>query len=218
MEMRTKGRSTRLDIKLELINMSCVSSVCLYRKPHLALSTKHNLLGQPKCGVLQSCEASLFEGAGITIEPYMFYSHVSLVEKDRTITPKSCSRSIKRNDLCVKYTASGTSKYGILQRIVFNTTTTQCYALIYQLLPAPVLLCQDSISEAKLNEHIISFNPLRYKQIDVVLHVQLLFINFFSRESDLCIIHLSDIIDKCMIMEVEGILYVSTLHNTSELE
>lgn len=61
------------------------------------------------------------QGAGITIEPYMFYSHVSLVEKDRTITPKSCSRSIKRNDSCVKYTASGTSKYGILQRIVFNT-------------------------------------------------------------------------------------------------
>lgn len=91
----------------------------------------------------------------------LVYSHLMIRLKQRYITSKSCCRSTKRNNSCVIYKEeSATVRYGILIKILFSSE--QYYALILRLKVAPLLLCQDKITNGKLNDHITAFYPPRY--------------------------------------------------------
>lgn len=135
------------------------------RKPHYVVSNTHLLVGHPKCTLLLPCELNCFHEAGITLlgeEQYVMYPKIYIVSRDRTVMSKFCSRSVKRNDSCIKYSDAGICHYGIVKKIVLDATSEQCYVFIYHLHPATVQLCCDTITNAKLNDHVSSFQPPRY--------------------------------------------------------
>ena len=109
----------------------------------------------------------MFANAGIHLPDHVFvYRHLLLTKEDRLITSESCSRATKRNNSCVVYKSARRSGVtcGILKKLVMlmdSNETEVCYGLLQTLRPASFELCHDSITGAKLDDHIIAFHPPR---------------------------------------------------------
>lgn len=139
--------------------------ILYYSKVTYTVSDTHVLLGHPKCTSLQPFELNCLQQAGIDIsgtEQYLMYPKIFILNKDRTVMSRACSRSVKRNDSCITFSDGGETFHGIVQRIVLNTVTEKCHAIVHKLKPAATQLCQDLITNAKLNDHLFSVYPTRY--------------------------------------------------------
>ncbi len=126
-----------------------------------------HLLGNPKSGFLTPSEHDLFEEAGISLPQgsrVFFYSKILLSDTNRVVTAESVTRSSKRNDSCVTFCDRGhSSKYGLVQKFVLSEQSDASHtcAIVKVLHSAPIQLCQDPVTQAKL-QHIRAFECPRY--------------------------------------------------------
>ena len=149
--------------------------VSYFRSVRVFVAPTVAVIGHPRRVNLTHEEAVAFTAAGVHIPDHLFvYRHLLLVESDRLITSESCSRATKRNNSCVKYESGEglNSCFGILKKLVMvkdcNRTET-CYALLQTLRRASFQLCHDSITNAKLNDHIIAFHPPRLVTLLIII-------------------------------------------------
>ena len=140
----------------------CVYSFLFCRGIKTYVSPTCAIIGQPRCMALSSPERVAFESINICISDHiniMTYPHLLLTEKDRLITSLSSSKAVKRNNSCVMYTSSERNHFGVLVKLCLVDSTF--FALLRTLHQADLHLCQDSVTDAKLNQHIIAFHPPR---------------------------------------------------------
>ena len=156
---RIQGQSGYICAYMLCVYVSCCRSHKTFIAPTVAL------IGHPRCINLTLQEAATFTTAGIHLPYHIFvYRHLLLTEKDQLISSHSCSRATKRNNSCVKYeSAEGSNiSFGILTKLVIlrdSEGTEACYGLLQTLRPASFQLCHDSITGAKLGDHIKAFHP-----------------------------------------------------------
>lgn len=107
-------------------------------------------------------ELEAFPTNTVIQNPVLVYPHVRVKDKDRVISSQSTSRAVKRNNSGVMYTVDNCVYYGILQKVIL---AKQCdgsqyyYALVLRLHQVMYFLCCDTVTNSKLNEHIIAFHP-----------------------------------------------------------
>lgn len=132
----------------------------VYRGIKTHVSSTCAIIGQPRSMALSTAERAAFESINICIPDHiMTYPHLLLTEKDRLITSLSSSKAVKRNNSCVMYRSSETNQFGVLVKLCLVDSTY--FALLRTLHQADLHLCQDSVTDAKLNQHVIAFHPPR---------------------------------------------------------
>ena len=145
----------------------------------IPLSENHYLVGQSKCMGIEEHEHQLLEEISLRCPDRLFvYPHLSL-SNNRIICSKSCSRANKCNNSCVKFIKNDVLQYGILQKLILLDPDQQCYGMIQQLRPAPSSLCCDSITNAEINDHIISFYPPRLENKHVCDEYRLCHMHYY---------------------------------------
>lgn len=133
------------------------------RKPRTPVNADMYLLGNPKGGQLTPEEGALFVWCGIhlsTDPSVLYYPHILLVNSNRVVTATSECRSRKRNDSCILYSDDGQqSKYALLLKIIV-TNQSNTFVVLKTMISAPVQLCHDPVTKAKL-QHILAFEHPR---------------------------------------------------------
>ena len=190
------------------------------------------IIGHPRRMNLQDEEAAAFANAGIDLPVHIFvYRHLLLTKKDRLITSESCSKATKRNNSCVVYESTARRSgvtCGILRKLVMlkdENETEVYYVLLHTLRPASFELCYDSVTDAKLGDHIVAFHPPRlvyYSTFFIIsnhsYHISLLYL---CRDGDFEVVAVERISDKAVLLEVQSELnyvFVSLFPNYSEVE
>lgn len=122
---------------------------CAHGKPHAAVLTEEHL--------------QLFAEASISVPTHhsvAMYSKIHLIAINRIIIAKPASRSSLRDNSGVVY-VDGTGKtcYGQLQTLLLFENDQQqqqqhAFAVILRFLPASRKLCQDSLTNAMIDDHI----------------------------------------------------------------
>lgn len=149
---------------------------------------------------------------------------VHLLTSERTITAATQTKSCLRDDSGILYTNSaGVTCHRRLEKILLIESTEQVfsYTIVSEYSPTDKGLCKDSITIARLNEHIIVLNIPRLES-----KLQLLYFNITHdfvkyRKEDKVIVPLSCIIDKCVIMDLRmqmGYVFASYYPNCKEPE
>ena len=118
---------------------------------------KNSVSGKPYSGNLSDNEISLLSNYNITDYNTIFYPYLWLPNNSK-ISASSKSKSTKRNNSCVKY-RDGTGKYqrGICDRI-FEFQDNLYFCIVMKLIPISTQICQDSITCAKLEKHLVACN------------------------------------------------------------
>ena len=120
-------------------------------------------VGLSKCVILSPTEVEVFTKNKIQLPDHcLIYTHLFIETKDRYIMSASRSRAAKRNNSCIVYKPFDQAPlyYGILKKL-FYFDNKRSYALVQRFINAPLVLCQDQITDAKIDEHILAFYPPR---------------------------------------------------------
>ena len=126
------------------------------------------LLGKPKTSVLTAVEVSLFEKTGIMVPSSKVLEWKNLNLPNFTVSSQFFNTSKKRNNSVIKYLDSrGCAHWGIIEKLFsFNdgrasTQSSRCYGIITQLLPFPNQICQDQVTHAQMEHHLVMCQPPR---------------------------------------------------------
>ena len=136
----------------------------MYRK-ELQTISKISVIGVPQISSLTTSESSLFENANILIpsnaSEIFLWPSLSLSKKT-IIVPQYRSRSTKRNNSCVKYIDSRKAvHWGILEKLISFKYDSHYYCLVSKLTPLDTQICTDTVTNAKLSDHLIVCQPPR---------------------------------------------------------
>jgi len=120
---------------------------------------KNSVTGKPYSTKLSDNEIMLLKDYITDHNTIVFYPHLCLYNNS-TISALSKSKSTKRNNSCIKYRDStGSFHRGLCDRIFeFNL---QHFCIIMRLIPISTQICQDSVTHAKLENHLVVCNPPR---------------------------------------------------------
>ena len=132
------------------------------------------LLGNAKGGHLTPVEHTLCVQAGTNLSSdlaILYYPHLLLSNSNRVVTAKSECRSWKRNDSCIQYCVDGHQlKYALLLKIVAANHLPDVgpvFAVIKPMTSAPIQLCHDPVTQAKL-QHIHAFESPRFVTSSII--------------------------------------------------
>ena len=148
------------------------------------------------------------------------YKSLHLINKNRIIKTQLSSKAILRDNSGVVYlTTGGTIGFGQLQKfVVFEINRTRtAFAVISCLEATTEQLCKDSVTAAKLNDHIVSLKIPRYRYTNEIISYYTL---HFS-EMKKCVIPVTSIKDKCILLShsaKSGVIYASLFPNSAEPE
>ncbi len=130
----------------------------------------------------------------------LLYSYLKILNKNRVVKALEFSRSRKRNNSCVLYrfNQGDSMEYGTVHKFIQFVVDSQpfYYAAIHQLVPGHVFLCQDQITCAKLNDHIISCKLRSTQQCISINNLHF----FFIFSTDLFLIPVTSIFDKAVML------------------
>ena len=139
----------------------------------------------------------------------------------RVILAKSRSRATKRNNSCVYYKSEGRPHYGIVEKIIVfkELAVVKCFLLLKYLEPAPLLLCNDTVTHANIQKHYSAFHPPKLVRAVCVCncHTFVLFI----RPQNQAVISATDVLDKCVFLDsakYTDYVFVSHFPNLVEVE
>ena len=145
------------------------------RKEGIPVTEDHTLIGDPKYTSFTQNEMELFAQAGIVgyedVEILLF-SQLLLNKTSRVVSAEACSKATKRNDSCILVVNGERFQYGVLKKLLVlrRSTESKFYALVVFLRAASLDLCEDHITHAALNQHILAFHPPRYTKLNVSFH------------------------------------------------
>ena len=147
------------------------------------MTEDHTLLGDPKLTSLTQSEMELFAQLGtIGCEDMniLSYSQLLLNKTNRVVSAEACSKATKRNDSCISVVNGEGCQYGLLQKLLVlrQSEQTKFYASVIILRASSLELCEDHITHAAVNQHILAFQPPRYAEL-ITLFVPGLFIALF---------------------------------------
>ncbi len=122
-----------------------------------------SVLGKPTCRQLTQMERNMLDTSPSTLpSQVVIYYKVYLKDAGRIISSRSSSRSILRVNSGLMYSNShGSFSYAKLVRIILFPDCNG-YAVIIPLHPFVNGICKDSLTGAKINDHIVSLHPPRY--------------------------------------------------------
>ena len=118
---------------------------------------KNSVSGKPYSGDLSDSEIILLSSYNITDYNSIFYPYLWLRNNSK-ISAASISKSTKRYNSCIKY-RDGTGNYhrGICDKI-FQFQNNLHFCIVMKLIPISTQICQDSITCAKLEKHLVACN------------------------------------------------------------
>ena len=151
------------------------------------------------------------------------YKSLHLINKNRIIKTQLSSKAVLRDNSGVVYLTSGaTAKFGRLQKLLVfeNNALRKAYAVVLCLDGTTEKLCNDSVTDANLNDHIVLLKIPRY------MHILMHFINHIYyklhfREMKRCVVPITFIKDKCLLLSHSakcGMIYASLFPNSAEPE
>ena len=134
------------------------------------MTEDHTLLGDPKLTSLTESEMELFTQLGaIGCEDMniLSYSQLLLNKTNRVVSAEACTKATKRNDSCVSVVNGEGCQYGLLKKLLVLRQSEQSkfYALVIFLRTSSLELCEDHITHAAINQHILAFQPPRYAEL-----------------------------------------------------
>lgn len=133
--------------------------------------------GRPTCVQLSEQQLKLFSDASVAVpenSAALAYSKLHLRNSNRFITAKPTSRSLLRDNSGVMYTDStGSMCYGQLQNIILleSDQEVKACAVVLQFPPAQQGLCKDSVTNARLNDHLVTLHTPRYICLQFLLTI-----------------------------------------------
>lgn len=116
-------------------------------------------LGKPLCRLLTERERDLFAASSITLpqSQVTVYNKLYLKKTGRVVCGEKGSRSILRDNSGVIYQATTEYHYGkLLMAFVIEADDNLCYAVVAPLPRSGERICKDSMTDAKLDDHLIS--------------------------------------------------------------
>ena len=137
-----------MDLNSHLYREQCYISndVCVYGKPLPYKLTEEDKL------TFQSCNITIPSSSVVT------YKKIHLISSGRFIIATPKLKTLRDNSGIIFKNMDGRQCYGqLLNVICFDSSERSiklCYLLINQLTPASKTLCQDSDTNARLNDHI----------------------------------------------------------------
>lgn len=137
------------------------------RKEGIFVTEDHTLLGSPKYTSLTQNEIELFAQVGIVgyeDTDILLYSQLLLNRTNRVVSAEECSKATKRNDSCISVVNCEQCRYGLLKKlfVLRQSQQSKFYSLVMFLRATSLGLCEDHITHAALNQHILAFQPPRY--------------------------------------------------------
>ena len=152
------------------------------------------------------------------------YKSLHLINKNRIIKTQLSSKAVLRDNSGVVYlTCGATAKFGQLQKLLVfdNNGLRKAYAVVSCLDATNEKLCNDSVTDANLNDHIVLLKIPRY----VYMHIRMHFISHIYklhfREMKRCVVPVTFIKDKCLLLSHSakcGMIYASLFPNSAEPE
>ena len=121
------------------------------------------LHGKPQSYTLVQKDLDLFHTADIAVpqcRSVILYKKIHLVILNRIIKVFPRKRTMRDNSGVVFKNSAGIYCYGRLQKVLC-LDYMQKYAIVQKFSPSTKILCEDSLTNAKLNDHIIAMNVPR---------------------------------------------------------
>ena len=118
------------------------------------------LHGKAQSYQLGKKDLDLFNTGDITVPQCSVtsYKKIHLVNLGRIIKVSSQRKTMRDNSGVIFMDNTGLPCYGRLQKVLYFNDEKKCFAIIQTFSPGTKRLCEDSLTNAKLNDHIIAMN------------------------------------------------------------
>ena len=153
------------------------SFLCTYRENYTAS-------GKPYSGILSGKELELCDMSGIIPPSAEVLYYPQLLLPHHTITSATRARTTKRSNSCVMLNNLHQQVcWGVLVECIFsfkNNNKPAYYCLVTLLFLSPNPICTDTITNAKLQDHLLTCMPPRYASVLSFLTMHSAFVVFLA--------------------------------------